>query len=264
LGSSGVGARLIGAALAAALLLAGCAHRSAARMTAFPLASAARSSDPAQPPSAGEGQGGFHTVRAGETLYGIARAAGVPLAVLARENGIEDAAVLEEGRVIFIPATGRQAPEAPVAQSDKRRTRQPLGRIARAMPRMLDPAAHGAALSWPVRGVLFSAFGSRARDQHDGIDLAAPEGTPVLAAAPGTVLFAGEQRGYGKIVLVAHKGDVVTVYAHNSENLARAGDRVQEGAAIARVGRTGNATGPHLHFEVRVGSRPHDPLGFLR
>jgi lipoprotein NlpD len=234
-------------------------------MAVSPLATATRPLDSTQPQGAGEQQGVFHTVRAGETLYGIARLSGVPLAVLARENGIADAAVLDEGRVIFIPATARpQSPSAAEQGPGARRTRQPLGRIARAMPRVLDPAARGAALAWPVRGVLFSAFGSRARDQHDGIDLAAPEGTPVLAAASGTVLFAGEQRGYGKIVLIAHRGDLVTVYAHNSENLARAGDQVQEGAAIARVGRTGNATGPHLHFEVRVGSRPRDPLGFLR
>jgi murein DD-endopeptidase MepM/ murein hydrolase activator NlpD len=253
-------------ALAAALLLAGCAHRSAARLGKAPLATATLPSLPTQPPSESEQAGVFHVMRAGETLYSIARLSGVPLAVLARENAIADAAVVDEGRVIFIPAAARpQAPSAaPEPASGARRARQPLGRIARAMPRTLDPAARGVALTWPVRGVLFSSFGPRARDQHDGIDLAAPEGTPVLAAASGTVLFAGEKRGYGKIVLVAHRGDVVTVYAHNSENLARAGDQVHEGAAIARVGRTGNATGPHLHFEVRVGSRPRDPLGFLR
>ncbi|GAC1543220.1 MAG: hypothetical protein NVS2B9_10360 [Myxococcales bacterium] len=204
-------------------------------------------------------------MRAGETLYRIARGYGVAATELARENGIDDPTAVEVGRVLFIPQAGK-APFVPTGAEAQRprRTRQPLARAARTLPRTLDPAARGVALAWPVRGVLFSAFGSRARDQHDGIDLAAPEGTPVLAAAPGTVLFAGEQRGYGKILLVAHAGDVVTVYAHNSENLASAGDQVRAGMAIARVGRTGNATGPHLHFEVRVGSRPHDPLDFLR
>lgn len=261
MGPSGARARLNGAALAAALLLAGCAHRSAGRLAASPPAPQPQASlQPAA--SGGEHPGTFHTVRPGETLYRIARGYGVPLADLTRENGIEDAATVEEGRVIFVPRTElSRAADPPPAP---RRGRQPLARVPRTIPRALDPAARGAALSWPVRGVLFSGFGSRARDQHDGIDLAAPEGTPVLAARAGTVLFSGEQRGYGKIVLVAHGGDVVTVYAHNAENLAHAGDQVQEGMAIARVGRTGNATGPHLHFEVRVGSRPHDPLGFLR
>ncbi len=78
------------------------------------------------------------------------------------------------------------------------------------------------------------------------------------------VLFSGEQRGYGNIVLLAHDNDLVTVYAHNAENLVSRGDHVSRGAEIARIGHTGNATGPHLHFEVRVAARPRDPLGFLR
>jgi murein DD-endopeptidase MepM/ murein hydrolase activator NlpD len=112
--------------------------------------------------------------------------------------------------------------------------------------------------------VLVSSFGMRDREQHEGIDLAAPEGTPVLAASAGKVLFAGEQRGYGKIVLLGHQGGLVTIYAHNADNLVEAGQQVSRGHRIARVGRSGNATGPHLHFEVRVGTRPRDPLGFLR
>jgi len=119
-------------------------------------------------------------------------------------------------------------------------------------------------MAWPAPGVLISGFGERERDHHEGIDLACPEGTPVRAAEDGIVLFSGERRGYGKLVLLAHEGDLVTVYAHNSENLVSVGDRVARGESIARVGHTGNATGSHVHFEVRVGTRPHDPLGFLR
>jgi len=128
----------------------------------------------------------------------------------------------------------------------------------------LDPAALGEPLAWPAPGVLISGFGERERDHHDGIDLACPEGTPVRAAEDGIVLFSGEQRGYGNLVLLAHDRDVVTVYAHNAKNLVSQGDKVSRGEQIARVGKTGNATGPHLHFEVRVGTQPRDPLGFLR
>ena len=87
---------------------------------------------------------------------------------------------------------------------------------------------------------------------------------PARAADDGVVLFSGEQRGYGNLILLAHDRDVVTVYAHNAKNLVARGDKVSRGTAIASVGRTGNATGPHLHFEVRVAARPRDPLGFLR
>jgi len=148
-------------------------------------------------------------------------------------------------------------------------TRAPVRRrspssIPRAGVQRLDPAALGEPLAWPAPGVLISGFGERERDHHDGIDLACPEGTPVRAAEDGIVLFSGEQRGYGNLVLLAHDRDVVTVYAHNAKNLVSQGDKVSRGEQIARVGKTGNATGPHLHFEVRVGTQPRDPLGFLR
>jgi murein DD-endopeptidase MepM/ murein hydrolase activator NlpD len=136
--------------------------------------------------------------------------------------------------------------------------------IPRAGNHALDAAAGGEPLAWPVRGVIISGFGPRDREHHDGLDLACPEGTPVFAADEGEVLFAGEQRGYGNLVLIGHARGLVTVYAHNLENLVAQGDHVLRGEPIARVGRSGNATGPHLHFEVRVGARPRDPLGFLR
>ncbi|MBS2023342.1 MAG: M23 family metallopeptidase, partial [Deltaproteobacteria bacterium] len=122
----------------------------------------------------------------------------------------------------------------------------------------------GARLLWPVHGVLISRFGDRHGEHHEGIDLAAPEGTHIVAAAPGTVVFVGEQRGYGQLVLVAHGGDLVTVYAHNEENLVTVGQKVDRGQALARVGRTGNASGPHLHFEVRADAHAVDPLPYLR
>ena len=136
--------------------------------------------------------------------------------------------------------------------------------IPRAGGRPLDPAARGEPLAWPAPGVLVSGFGERDRDHHEGIDLACPEGTPVRAADDGVVLFSGERGGYGKLILVAHDRDLVTVYAHNARNLVSQGEKVSRGEEIARVGRTGNATGPHLHFEVRIAAQPRDPLGFLR
>jgi len=111
--------------------------------------------------------------------------------------------------------------------------------------------------------VLYGRYGVRAGKRHDGIDIAAPEGTAVVAAAAGTVIFAGEQPGYGSILIVKHDGGLVTLYAHNSRLLVDEGARVKRGDAIARVGQTGRTTGPHLHFEVRDGTRPRNPLLFL-
>jgi murein DD-endopeptidase MepM/ murein hydrolase activator NlpD len=103
----------------------------------------------------------------------------------------------------------------------------------------------------------------RAGQRHDGIDIAAPEGAPVGAAADGVVIFAGDQAGYGALVILKHANDLVTLYAHNSRVLVKDGQRVSRGDPIARVGQTGRTTGPHLHFEVRQGTRPRNPLLFL-
>ncbi|MCA1827254.1 MAG: peptidoglycan DD-metalloendopeptidase family protein [Myxococcales bacterium] len=212
--------------------------------------------------------GVMHHVHSGETLWRIAKTYGVPLESLLYENDLRDPSHLSEGSLLFIPGAAKElavppAGEPPQARVEQRPRRGPSS-IPRAGQRALDPAAHGSWLSWPASGVLISGFGTRERDHHDGIDLACPEGTPVRAAENGVVLFAGEQRGYGNLILVAHDDDLVTVYAHNSENLVGKGERVARGEAIARVGHSGNATGPHLHFEVRVGTHPRDPLGFLR
>jgi lipoprotein NlpD len=175
--------------------------------------------------------GVFHQIRPGETLYRIARAYGVAVDDLRAENGISDPAQLAAGALLFVPRAERtveiSAADAAQAKVEPRppRRAQP-SQIPRAGSGTLDPAAHGEPLAWPLRGVLVSAFGMRDREQHEGIDLAAPEGTPVLAASAGKVLFAGEQRGYGKLVLLGHQGSLVTIYAHNADNLVGVGDSV--------------------------------------
>jgi len=209
-------------------------------------------------------RGVFHQVRKGETLFAIGRAYGVSAEEIRVENGISDPAQVATGSLVFVPRAERTIETPAEAKVEARPRRSQPSQIPRAGSVPLDPAAHGEPLAWPLHGVLVSAFGMRDSEQHEGIDLAAPEGTPVLAAASGKVLFAGFQRGYGNLVLVGHDGGLVTIYAHNAENLVVAGDPVARGQRIARVGRSGNATGPHLHFEVRVGTRPRDPLRFLR
>jgi murein DD-endopeptidase MepM/ murein hydrolase activator NlpD len=101
------------------------------------------------------------------------------------------------------------------------------------------------------------------RKVHTGVDLAAPEGTPVVAVEGGVVKSAGPRGGYGNAVEIDHGGGVSTVYAHASSLAVHAGERVEEGQTIAAVGQTGRATGPHLHFELRVGGRPCDPARAL-
>ena len=121
----------------------------------------------------------------------------------------------------------------------------------------------------PAPGVLSSNFGVRAdpfdgqRKFHQGIDIAAAAGTPIHAVAPGRVVFSGVKAGYGNLIEVDHGGGWVTRYGHNSKNLVNVGDQVDAGRQIGLVGRTGRASGDHLHFEARQDGRAVDPKMFL-
>ncbi|HSJ15171.1 MAG TPA: M23 family metallopeptidase [Longimicrobiales bacterium] len=120
---------------------------------------------------------------------------------------------------------------------------------------------------WPVSGTMTSPFGLRFRgwrpDVHEGVDISAPRGTPVRAMRAGEVLFAGRQGGYGLVVILAHGTNVRSLYAHLSRIDVAKGQRVRAGEGIGAVGQTGNATGPHLHFEVWRWGRPEDPVPLL-
>ena len=202
--------------------------------------------------------GTWHVVLAGETSGVIAEKAGIPLEDFLEINGLKRGEVLVPGRTLFIlgkPEVQTTVPEAVPA---------PVG-AASPLPTPGTPGKSNAPLRWPVAAPrLTSAFGTRWGKNHEGIDMAAPIGTPVLAAAAGDVIYAGDHvRGYGNMVVVKHEGDLVTVYAHNSLLLVHTGDRVTVGQEIARVGDTGRSTAPHLHFEVRRGETPQDPMPFL-
>ncbi len=243
-----------------------------------------------------------HRVEPGQTLYRIARTYGLSPEALADANGIKDARSVAVGQELLIPGVSQRlkvpppgapippppsnVPERPAARNGERadsmRGDSPLA--ARASPFQLEaragapprsvassdlgrsrPAtsAQPGQLRWPLRGVLYARFGKKGREPHDGIDLAAPEGTPVATADAGTVLFAGEQRGYGNIVIVQHGQGLITLYAHNRDLRVKTGQVVREGQVIATVGDSGKTSGPHLHFEVRQDGKPVDPLVHL-
>jgi murein DD-endopeptidase MepM/ murein hydrolase activator NlpD len=121
----------------------------------------------------------------------------------------------------------------------------------------------GSGLRWPVGGPVTSEFGSRWGRQHAGIDIGAGTGTPIRAAKGGTVIFSGTQGGYGNVVIIDHGGGLSTLYAHQSRRAASDGDEVSQGDVIGYVGSTGHSTGPHLHFETRVGGSPQNPRRYL-
>jgi len=123
------------------------------------------------------------------------------------------------------------------------------------------PSAAG--LIWPVTGPITSPFGPRWGGFHPGIDIGVPEGTPIHAAAAGTVIYCGWETGYGNFVVIDHHNGIATAYAHQSKIAVSCGENVDQGQVIGYTGCTGFCTGPHLHFEVRVNGVPVDPLGYL-
>ena len=194
--------------------------------------------------------GRWYVIAPGEDLAAVARRADVPVDDLLEINGLADASDARPGRLIFVLASPGQPAPLPVENG--------------ALPPL---ATTRTPLRWPLatsRLVVASPFGTREGRPHEGIDLPAPVGTPVFAAADGRVVYAGNGiRGYGNMLVVRHAGDLLTVYAHNSVLLVAHGQPVRAGDRIALVGQSGRATGPHLHFEVRAGQIPRNPMGFL-
>ncbi len=127
------------------------------------------------------------------------------------------------------------------------------------------PSANGTSFRWPVRGRIISDYGSKpGGERNDGINLAVPEGTAVKAAEAGTVIYAGnELAGYGNLVLVRHADGWVSAYAHNSTLTVSKGDPVQRGQTIAQAGMSGSVTSPQVHFELRKGAKPVNPMDYL-
>jgi murein DD-endopeptidase MepM/ murein hydrolase activator NlpD len=125
-----------------------------------------------------------------------------------------------------------------------------------------DSTPSSSGLIWPVSGPVVSGFGLRWGRMHTGIDIGVGYGTPIHAAASGTVIFAGWMGGYGNFVIVDHGGGLSTAYAHQS-SIAVGGGAVSQGQVLGYVGCTGHCFGPHLHFEVRINGSPVDPLGYL-
>jgi len=228
-----------------------------------------------------------HVVNSGETLAGIAHHNHVTVAEIARANNIDPSAKLKLGTRLNVPtrnaAAAPQLAAAPVpvvatvpAAGTKVATAVPQqsARLAQANPppeeateAPVKSEATGAlpTFRWPVRGKVITGYGAKTNGKsNDGINLAVPEGTPIKAAEDGVVAYSGnELKGYGNLVLVRHSNGYVTAYAHASELLVKRGDTIKRGQVIAKSGQSGEVGSPQLHFEIRKGSSPVDPLQFL-
>ena len=249
---------------------------------------------PATRPVVAAGAPAVHFVNRGDTLLSIARHNHIPVAELARANGLDPQAKLKLGARLTVPA--KTANAAPVAQPAAIAAAQPTAalappatkmaavtagppqsaRLAQATTKVEEPSAESPVKAaeatgalptfrWPVRGKVITSYGAKTNGKsNDGINLAVPEGTPIKAAEDGVVAYSGnELKGYGNLVLVRHANGYVTAYAHASEILVKRGDTIKRGQVIAKSGQSGEVGSPQLHFEIRKGSSPVDPLQFL-
>jgi lipoprotein NlpD len=231
--------------------------------------------------------GRYHLVREGQTGIAIARAYGVPWSQIVTANGLEDPFILRTGQRILIPGGAATAGmsvaeraaafrldiddiltggEPAIEPEDKpaRATASP-SRVLPPSAAVAPPARLTSQFQWPVGGNVVKRFGAgESGERNDGIKIAVPIGTPVLAAADGVVAYAGSGvPGLGGVVILRHGDRYTTVYGHAKELLVQRGQSVKRGQQIARSGETGYAARPQLHFEIRQGRAPVDPLSKL-
>jgi len=219
-------------------------------------ACASHKTPPRRPSPLVEKKGIYHVVEKHQTLYRICKTYGVNAHEVASVNGIPDTSRINVGQRIFIPGAKKvlkvevYIDDVVVASGEGERKKESLQIIH---------------FIWPVRGEFANIFEEGESKRHQGIDIRSPVGTPIKAASHGRVIYSGNTiKGYGNLIILRHSEDVVTVYAHNQANLVEEGVQVEQGQTIARVGQTGKASGPHLHFEIRKNNLAVDPLPFLK
>lgn len=202
-----------------------------------------------------------HLVKPGETLSSIARAYSTDPTFLAYWNGLHDPDLIREGQVLRIQTLEGTAPDREGSQTVM------AGLASRQDGRKEHQSGDGSRpaplFQWPLAGEITSYYGWRKESFHYGLDIAAPLGESIGAAASGHVEFVGSQRGYGLMLTIEHGKGWSSLYAHNSAILVREGEYVLAGQPVARIGATGNATGPHLHLEIIFNGSKLDPLLFL-
>lgn len=214
----------------------------------------------------------IYYVRSSDTLYSIGKKFGVDYHLIASRNYVGKPYKIYVGQQLYIDRYAPRSQPLPTTALRRLPTKKVVSKEAVKSSKKPAATTHQAKagsygkgkLLWPVKGKVTSRFGRRGSRMHDGIDISGEAGAPVHAAADGEVVYSDSRlSGYGKLVILRHGRNLFTAYAHNQRNLVKKGVRVKAGDVIARVGSTGRASGPHLHFEVRQGSTPVDPLAYL-
>ena len=220
-----------------------------------------------------------YTVRPGDTIYSIASKYDVDQDTLMQNNDISDPTTLPVGKRLKIPriengSNGNQKAmpnnHSSTQTSDKGNgtgTETTQSAIDKIKTQKTPTAISKSKMDfiWPVKGVVVRPYGKDSEGRiNDGIKIGAPEGAKIVAASDGEVIFSSDTfPAYGNLIVIKHKNNMATLYAHNRVNLVAKGVKVVKGQQIAEVGSTGRVTTPAMHFEVRVGSNPVDPMNYL-
>lgn len=204
--------------------------------------------------------GVIHKVSNGDTLWDISSVYKVDLDDILDANSIKADSTLKIGQELIIP--GADSVKAVLSQNKTSKTVS----SSKASSSNSSASSRGSSsgIIWPLRGIITSVFGPRWGTVHKGIDIAAPTGTNVVAAMSGTVIYSGWESGYGNLVVIEASNGLESYYGHNSKLIVKTGQKVSRGQLISKVGATGDATGPHLHFEIRKGGVPVNPMGYLK
>ena len=209
-----------------------------------------------KPPLPSQRKGIYHVVEKHQTLYRICKTYGVDIKEVASLSGITDPSKIQTGQRIFIPGAKRvlkveiYIDDVVAEPGEKEREKFAYKKLN---------------FIWPVEGKIADTFSDTESKRHQGVDIPSPLGTPIKASSSGTVIYSSNTiKGYGNLIILRHSGEFVTVYAHNQVNLVEEGGWVERGQIIGKVGQTGRATGPHLHFEIRKNNKAVDPLSYLK
>ena len=229
--------------------------------------------------------GRWHRVHENDTIASVSALYGTDAEAVSELNDLRDDKALATRESIFIPMRSGKAPgsAAPatatpadpdpniakpaVRQSPSEAVAGATGterRSSTPKPEISCNTSHNPCLAWPLSGRIGTQFSTRGAKPHDGLDILTSQGTLIHAAETGEVLYSGAAiKGYGNLIIIRHKNNMLTVYAHNDKNLVTEGAHVDKGAVIAEAGRSGNADTVHLHFEVRVSETPKNPMEYL-
>ncbi len=228
--------------------------------------------------------GVYHPVKKGQTLYRIGKAYGVDSRYLARINAVDDPTNIHAGKVLFIPNARKVLPDLGYRPSVKStrtpvKTRPPSLSVKSAKaPATKKPARNASPLvtkgkapakkkeqfAWPVKGKIIKKFGKKGSQKNNGVEIAVPRKTPVLAAAAGRVSYSGNGiQGFGNLIIIQHSDSFFTIYGFNDKNVVQTNDYVGRGDRIALSGHPGGEGADRLHFEIRYGKNAVNPILYL-